>query len=109
MEKHIKLALLLDLYGNLLTERQRSVMELYLNEDLTITEIAAESAISRQAVFDLIHRSEKILTDYDDKLGLSERYYDLTFGFDKIYDYLLSLPNPDPEILSLARSIKETL
>lgn len=62
----------LDFYGELLTAKQRDILELYVDEDYSLSEIAAESGATRQAVHDLIQRSVDKLTDYENKLGLYE-------------------------------------
>ena len=74
MDKHFKMVYLLDIYGGLLTERQQSYLDMYYNEDLSLSEIASREGVSRQAVSDLIKRSEKILDEYDDKLMLFDKY-----------------------------------
>ena len=74
MDKIAETSLLYDFYGQLLTEKQRQVMSLYHEENLTLSEIAAEFGISRQAVYDNIHRSEKAMESYEAKLGLVARY-----------------------------------
>ena len=65
-----KISLLYDFYGRLLTEKQRQVMELYHEENLSLAEIAEEFGISRQGVHDTLKKAEHLLTEYEDKLGL---------------------------------------
>lgn len=65
--------LLFDVYGGLLTEKQRQALALTYNEDYSLTEIASMLGISRQAVFDSIRRAEELLQSYDEKLGLVRR------------------------------------
>ena len=72
-EKNLNIGYLLDFYGDLLSERKRTVMELYYNEDLSLAEIAAEIGISRQGVHDLIKKSEEDLQTYEEKLRLAAR------------------------------------
>ena len=67
-------SLLYDFYGALLTERQKEVMELYHEENLSLAEIAEEFGISRQGVHDALHKAEKSLENYEEKLGLVERF-----------------------------------
>ncbi len=71
MAKELKFVLLLDCYGELLTERQKYVTELYYCEDLSLSEIAEPLGITRQSVRDLIKRSEQLLLHYEDKLGFA--------------------------------------
>ena len=74
MEKIAKMALLADFYGPLLTEKQRQVWDLHYELDYSLVEIAEAEKISRQAVYDLLKRTEKILLEYEEKLGLVERF-----------------------------------
>ena len=74
MEKHFKLIYLLDIYGALLTDKQNNALSLFYNEDYSMSEVASELKVSRQAAFDLIRRSENILLEYDEKLMLFEKY-----------------------------------
>lgn len=68
---------LFDCYGALLTQRQRDVMELYYNEDYSLSECAAELGITRQAVSDSLRHSEQILRDTEEKLGLAEKLWQI--------------------------------
>ncbi|HBB72152.1 MAG TPA: DNA-binding protein [Ruminococcus sp.] len=71
--KDLRFVMLLDCYGDLLTEHQRSIMELYYCEDLSLSEIGEPLGITRQAVRSIIKRTEALLTDYEDKLRFAER------------------------------------
>ena len=73
MAKDLQCVLLLDCYGDLLTERQRELAELYYNEDLTLSEIADLQHISRQAVLDSLQHSEQMLRNAEEKLGMAQR------------------------------------
>lgn len=73
MAKELKFVMLLDCYGDLLTEHQRSVMELYYCEDLSLAEIGTPLGITRQAVRSLIKRTESILLEYEERLGFAYR------------------------------------
>ena len=68
--------LLFDVYGALLTDKQQQTLTLTYNEDYSLGEIAALLGISRQAVFDSIRRSEALLANYEEKLGLIKRSAD---------------------------------
>ncbi|MBM7854377.1 putative DNA-binding protein YlxM (UPF0122 family) [Desulfohalotomaculum tongense] len=74
MEKVIKITLLYDFYGQLLTERQQRFIELYYGHDFSLGEIAEEYNVTRQAVHDTLKRAEKILTGYEEKLGLLDKF-----------------------------------
>ncbi len=74
MEKRFRLNLLLDFYGALLTPHACELMRMYLEEDLSLQEIADNFGISRQAVHDSVSRSEKQLIEYEEKLGALERF-----------------------------------
>ena len=67
-------SLLYDFYGQLLSKRQNEVMELYHEENLSLSEIAAEFNISRQGVHDALKNAEKALVEYEAKLGLVEKF-----------------------------------
>lgn len=74
-EKDVKeLSLLLDFYGELLSERKQAVLALYYNEDFSLAEIADEIGISRQGARDLIKKAEEELHRFEEKLGLVERF-----------------------------------
>jgi len=74
MEEKLKNSLLLDFYGNMLTEKQRQIMSLYIEEDTSLSEIAEELKTSRQAVYDAVKSSEKILDSFEEKLKCVEKY-----------------------------------
>ena len=65
--------LLFDFYGDLLTEKQRDYYDLHYNQDLSLQEIAEQYGTSRQAVWDIIRRSEQSLRDIEEKTGLVSR------------------------------------
>ena len=60
-EKDLEIAFLLDFYGEVLSERKRTVLDYYYNDDLSLAEIAEEIGISRQGVRDLIKKAEEEL------------------------------------------------
>ena len=84
MAKNLEISVLLDFYGEMLTEKQRDVVELYYNEDLSLSEIAAHSQITRQGVRDSIKRAEGILLGLEERLGLAKRFRRIQEGLDLI-------------------------
>ncbi len=74
LDKNVEVTLLLDFYGNMLTERQREIMNLYYEDNLSLSEVAQELGISKQGVSDSIKRSEKILYDMEEKLQLLKQH-----------------------------------
>lgn len=74
MEHFVWISMLYDFYGQMLTDKQRQSVELYFTMDLSLSEIAAELGISRQAVHDLLKRSQQTLEQYEQRLGLVERF-----------------------------------
>lgn len=73
MEKHIEISILLEIYGELLTKKQYEVLNHYYNEDLSLSEIAENSNISRQGVRDIIKKGESKLFEYEEKLSIMKK------------------------------------
>ncbi len=74
LEKGVNISLLLDCYGPLLTERQREIVDLYRNDDLSLGEISEITGITRQGVSECIRKAENTLIEYEEKLGLQKLY-----------------------------------
>ena len=74
LEKTTRMNFLFDFYQALLTDKQRSYMELYYLDDHSLGEIADSYGVSRQAVYDNIKRTEKMLEGYEEKLCLFEKF-----------------------------------
>ena len=73
-EKNLEIAFLLDFYGDVLSERKRTVLDYYYNLDFSLAEIAQEIGISRQGVRELIKKAEEELLFFEEKLGLAKRF-----------------------------------
>lgn len=73
LERLFHLADMFDMYGMLLTEKQRRCLELHLFEDFSLAEVGEAVGVSRQAAYDMVHRSEQALEGYEEKLGLLRR------------------------------------
>lgn len=73
MEKKIKISMLCEIYGKLLTEKQLEILNDYYNNDLSLTEIAENNNITRQAVLDIIKKGENKLFEFEEKLSIMEK------------------------------------
>lgn len=108
MEKNYEVSLLLDFYGQLLKPNRRAAVDLYYNEDLSLSEIADQTGITRQGVRDSIKRSEQQLFEFEEKLGLFKRFVELENGLDEIYKAAQQIEDisKDENITRLADDIK---
>lgn len=73
MEKKVELSMLIQIYGNLLTEKQLDILDNYYNMDLSLSEIAQNNEITRQAVRDIIKKGEKKLFEFEEKLQIMKK------------------------------------
>jgi len=87
MERNVELSLLLSWYGAFLTERQRTLLELHVDEDLSLSEIAERESISRQGVHDALRRAEEQLLEMEEKLGLERRTNALREGLSELFAF----------------------
>ncbi len=105
-DKLVQIALLFDFYGQLLTDKQIEIVDMYYNNDLSLGEISEQQAISRQGVYDTLKRAEKTLFEYEEKLGLVERHLRQQESLKKTMEMLNELLTDD----SLSKNaIKEKL
>ncbi len=87
MSKNLDITLLLDFYGDMLTDKQRSFLSFYYNDDLSLSEIAADEGITRQGVRDAIKRAENQLISMEERLGLVARFENMKIGLSEIIEY----------------------
>lgn len=95
-------SLLYDFYGELLTDKQKDIVDMYYNNDFTLSEISEQIGISRQGVYDALKRAENTLEDYEKKLGLVEKLLQQKSLLKKIssmLDQILSSELQDSDIL----------
>lgn len=107
MDNILKLTLLYDFYGELLTDKQKYIYEMFYQNDLSLTEIAEELKITRQGVRDQLKHAEKKLLDLEDKLHLLERFQEQKKSISDVkekLEYIMDLGEFDSE-----KSINETL
>ncbi|MGI6705416.1 MAG: putative DNA-binding protein [Clostridia bacterium] len=74
MERRVRISWLLDFYGDLLTAKQKKILDLHYNDDLSLGEIAEHEKISRQGVYDTLKRGESLLIDMENRLRLLQRH-----------------------------------
>lgn len=91
MAKDLKISFLLDFYGDMLTDKQREVIDAYYNEDLSLAEIAGDRDITRQGVRDAIKRAEQQMLEMEERLGLAHRFQEMQEALAGICDYALSI------------------
>ena len=111
MEKNVKLSILCQLYGKLLTEKQYEFLNDYYNNDLSLSEIAENNGITRQAVRDNIKKGEKKLFEYEEKLLFMKRTLNQEKKIQKVLDELTKIQNDysDNQIASVLENIKKEL
>jgi len=104
MDDIVKKNLLYDFYGELLTEHQRLIYEDAVYNDCSLSELASEYNISRQGVHDLLKRCDRLLEDYESKLGLVSRFEVLRHLAQRIEEI-----STDEEVRCLAHKMIEAL
>ncbi|MPL60381.1 hypothetical protein SDC9_05942 [bioreactor metagenome] len=93
LDKVLRISLLFDFYGALLTDKQRQCMEMHYLSDFSLSEIANEFAVSRQAIHDILRRAEQTLEGYEVKLHLVERHQREQQNIIEVYELLEKLPS----------------
>lgn len=120
MAKDLEISFLLDFYGDMLTEKQREVIEFYYNDDLSLSEIADNEGITRQGVRDSIKRAEAQLLEMEQRLGLAKRFREMRAGlgeiseaarriqaYNKQYVYSKEIKQDTQTIIDLAQKLCE--
>ena len=108
-EKDWKKSYLLDFYGDVLSTRKKEALDLYYNEDLSLSEIAEHLGISRQGVRDMIKKGEEELDFLEEKLGLAEKMSKLREHSENAMEMIDTLDIPEKlknEIEEIAKAIK---
>lgn len=92
MAKDLGLVMLFDFYGALLTDKQFAVMDMYYNQDFSLTEIADEMEISRQGVQAFLKQGEKNLHKYEDTLKLAARFNEIQSRISEMREIVSRMP-----------------
>ena len=108
MAKDLQISFLLDFYGEMLTEKQREMITLYYNDDLSLAEIAEDQGITRQGVRDAIKRAEQQLTELEACLGLARRFREMRDGLSQICDETLKIAAFNRQFV-LSKEIEESV
>ena len=111
MDKNVKLSILCDLYGKLLTKKQFEFLNDYYNNDLSLSEIAENNKITRQAVRDIIKKGEKKLFEYEEKLLFMKRMLKQEDMLKKVLLELTKIQrdSSDKKVANILESIKKEL
>ena len=96
--------MLFDVFGEMLTEKQRDICDLHFNQDLSLQEIAEHRGTTRQAVWDTLRRSEQSLREMEEKTGLVARLLRRRQTLDALAELVSRLPDSETK-----REISETL
>ena len=103
----LTMTLLYDYYGELLTEKQRGLFDLYYNQDYSLSEIASAAGISRQGVHDMIKRCNHTLEEYEAKLHLVEKFLNIREQVHRIKE--IAVDYQAQEITEISNEILEEL
>ena len=111
MDNNVKVSRLCDLYGKLLTEKQFEFLNDYYNNDLSLSEIAENNNITRQAVRDIIKKGEKKLFEYEEKLLFMKRMLNQEKTIQHILSELTKIEkdSSDKKVANILESIKKEL
>ncbi len=111
MNSKTDISLLYDFYGELLKPSQQQVVELYVNEDLSLSEVSGLLGISRQGVRDSLNRAEGKLRDYENRLGLLRAYRQRRDRYEAVRGLIDSIKHTDgcDRILPQLNQIEELL
>lgn len=105
-QESFAMSMLLDYYGALLTQKQKTYFDLYYNGDLSLAEIAEQEGISRQGVHDAISRAETLLLETEHSLGCVKRAQELRRILSSLEcEAHRLLQNPDPVVRESAEVI----
>lgn len=108
MDRNAEMSLLFSFYRNMLTQRQIDCVDLYYNEDLSLSEISENLGITRQGVRDNIKRAEHTMTDTEERLGLVAKFLGISDKLCRIDDIIRDIEK-SPNIRYLSDDIKRKI
>lgn len=107
IDETTKVNLLYNFYHSLLTKKQNQYMNLYYVEDFSLSEIAEQLEVSRQAVMDNLHRSVSLLESFENELGLVEKTQEIDDIASKLDQIVLNKYPDDKELMKLVKRISK--
>ena len=96
--KDFSLSVLFDYYSEILSDKQKQIFDSYYNLDLSLSEIAENTGITRQGVRDFIKRTEQLLREYEEKLGFAQKC-------DELKKLSADIESNDPSVNKLKKLI----
>ncbi len=111
MERNVQISMLNQIYGKLLTQKQYEIIDDYYNNDLSLSEIAENNQITRQAVRDILKKGEKKLFEYEEKLMFMKRMLNQEKKIEKVLEELtkIQVNDSDKEIANILETVKKEL
>ena len=111
MEKNVKVSMLCEIYGKLLTEKQLELLTDYYNNDLSLSEIAENNAITRQAVRDIINKGESKLFELEEKLLFMEKMMEQEQKLQQVLNELSKIEDTssDKKIEKILKNVRKEL
>ena len=111
MDKKVEISMLWQIYGKLLTEKQYEYIDYYYNQDLSLSEIAENDNITRQAVRDIIKKGERKLFEYEEKLLFMKKTINQEQKIQQVLWNLTKIQkdSSDKQINSILEGIKKEL
>ncbi|PMD73463.1 YlxM family DNA-binding protein [Companilactobacillus nuruki] len=107
IDETTRVNLLYNFYHSLLTEKQSRYLDLYYVEDFSLSEIAEQLKVSRQAVLDNLHRSVNLLESFEKELNLIEKTQEIDDIAEKLDRLAQTKYTDDKELLDLVRRISK--
>lgn len=111
MDKKVEISMLWQIYGKLLTEKQNEYIDYYYNQDLSLSEIAENDKITRQAVRDIIKKGERKLFEYEEKMLFMKKTIDQEQKIQQILFNLTKIQkdSSDKQVSNILEEIKKEL
>ncbi len=111
MEKNVEISMLCQIYGNLLTKKQLNILNDYYNNDYSLSEIAENNSITRQAVRDILKKGENKLFEFEEKLKIMDRMLNQEKKIQHILSELnkINKQDSDERVTKILENVKKEL